>query len=88
MPALAKIPSSSPRCGAVRGAAFSVAIVASCAGDVLRAAVIAREQVFMRFRRRGGRWALANMQPLNHPTKNQQSIAATIQKTPLDMGGN
>jgi hypothetical protein len=40
------------------GAAVSAAMVAPCAGHVLRAAVVAREPVFMRFRRRCGRWAL------------------------------
>jgi hypothetical protein len=48
------------------GAAVSAAMVAPCAGDVLRAAVVAREPVFMRFRRRCGRWALVNMPP-HHP---------------------
>ena len=37
-----------------RGAAVSAAMIAPCAGDVLRAAVVARKPVFMRFRRGGG----------------------------------
>jgi hypothetical protein len=44
-------------------------MLASCACDVLRAAVVARERVFMRFRRRGGRRALAKMPPLTRSTK-------------------
>ena len=37
-----------------RGAAVSAAMIAPCADEVLRAAVVARKPVFMRFRRGGG----------------------------------
>ena len=37
-----------------RGAAVSAAMIAPCAYEVLRAAVVARKPVFMRFRRGGG----------------------------------
>ena len=37
-----------------REALVSAAMIAPCAGDVLRAAVVARKPVFMRFRRGGG----------------------------------
>ena len=37
-----------------RGAAVSAAMIAPCAGEVPRAAVVARKPVFMRFRRGGG----------------------------------
>jgi len=75
MPALAKVPflvaevRRGSRGQQPRGAAVSAAMDASCAGDVLRAAVVAREPVSMRFRRRGGRRALAKMPPLTRPTK-------------------
>ena len=41
-------------CQQPRGAAVSAAMIAPCADDVLRAAVVARKPVFMRFRRGGG----------------------------------
>ena len=41
-------------CQQPRGAAVSAAMIAPCADEVLRAAVVARKPVFMRFRRGGG----------------------------------
>ena len=41
-------------CQQPRGAPVSAAMIAPCAGDVLRAAVVARKPVFMGFRRGGG----------------------------------
>jgi hypothetical protein len=58
------------------------------AGDVLRAAVVARKPVFMRFRRGGSRWlALAKMPPHHPPTldpSRQQSLRSAAARSPRE----
>ena len=66
----------------LRGAAVSAAMIAPCVGEVLRAAVVARKAVFMRFRRGGGMLARVGGKLLHIAPTHRNCSAMRIANAP------